>query len=118
VEAALYAVTLSAAASKSMGESGVRVLGRGEDGREWVECLKVLLEGVPLKAASCLGGGREPTGVSRIQVSLTSGDPGGPKMKGEGDWRVLDGAGTSKTSESKVSVIKIVGGSGEGTKND
>ena len=34
---------------------------------------------------------------------------GGPRAKGEGDWRVLDGLGISKTSELKVSAKKIVG---------
>ncbi len=48
-----YAATCSSAASKSIGESGVRGLRAGEVGRERVEGLKVLLEGVPLKAASC-----------------------------------------------------------------
>ncbi len=37
-------------------------------------------------------------------------------MKGEGDWKVLDGFGTSKTSELKVSAMRMVGGlGGEGT---
>ncbi len=50
---------------------------------------------------------------------MTTGDPGGSKTKGEGDWKVLDGAGTSKTSKLKVSVMKIVGGpGGEGTECD
>ena len=44
------------------------------------------------------------------------GDPGGSKMKGEGDWIVHPGLGASKTSESKVSVMRMVGGlGGEGT---
>ncbi len=30
-------------------------------------------------------------------------------MKGEGDWVVLPGFGTSKTSELKVSVTRTVG---------
>ncbi len=37
-------------------------------------------------------------------------------MKGDGDGKVLDGFGTSKTSEPKVSATRIVGGlEGEGT---
>ncbi len=45
-----------------------------------------------------------------------TGDPGGSKVKGDGDWVVLPGLGTSKTLESKVSVTRIVGGlGGEGT---
>jgi len=43
------------------------------------------------------------------------GDPGGSKTKGEGDWMVLDRFGTSKTSESKVLVMRMVGLGGEGT---
>ena len=40
---------------------------------------------------------------------------GGPRTKGEGEWRVLDGLGISKTSKLKVSALKIVGGpEGEG----
>ncbi len=47
---------------------------------------------------------------------MTTGDPVGFRTKGEGDWKVLDRAGTSKTSELKVSAMKIVGGpGGEGT---
>ncbi len=45
-----------------------------------------------------------------------TGDPGGFRTKGDGDWMVLPGFGTSKTSESKVSAMRIVGGlGGEGT---
>ena len=40
------------------------------------------------------------------------GDPGGSKTKGDSDWVVLPGLGTSKTSESKVSVTRMVGGLG------
>ena len=44
------------------------------------------------------------------------GDPGGSKTKGEGDWMVLPGFGTLKTSELKVSAIRMIGGlGGEGT---
>ncbi len=60
--------------------------------------LKVLLEGAPLKAASHQGG-RER--LYDHGVSLATGDPGGFNTKGEGDWRVLPGLGTSKTSNRK-----------------
>ena len=44
------------------------------------------------------------------------GDPWGSKTKGEGDWMVLPGFGTSKTLESKVSATRMVGGlGGKGT---
>ena len=44
------------------------------------------------------------------------GDPRGSKTRGEGDWIVLPGLGTSKTSELKVSAMRMVGGlAGEGT---
>ncbi len=44
------------------------------------------------------------------------GDPGGSRTRGEGDWIILPRLGTSKTSESKVSAMRIVGGlAGEGT---
>ncbi len=45
-----------------------------------------------------------------------TGDPGGSKTKEECNWVVLPGFGTSKTSESKVSAMRMVGGlGGEGT---
>ncbi len=76
---------------------------------------KVLLEGAPLKAALCQGG-RER--LEDWGCSLATGDPGGFRTKGEGDWKVLDGFRTSKTSELKVSAMKIVGGlGGEGTEH-
>ncbi len=37
-----------------------------------------------------------------------SGDPGGSRARGEGDWMVLPRLGTSKTSESKVSATRMV----------
>jgi len=40
------------------------------------------------------------------------GDPGGFRTKGDGDWVVLPGFGTSKTSKSKASVTRMVGGLG------
>ncbi len=75
----------------------------------------MLLEGVPLKAASCQGG---KEWLVDWGVSSTTGDPGWVKTKGDGDWRVLAGVGTSKTSESKFSAMKTVGGpGGEGTEH-
>ncbi len=91
----------------------MRVQGTGEVGSEQVEGPKVLFEGVPLKAALHQGG-RER--FADQGVSLATGDPGGSETKGEGDWKVLDRFGTSKTSELKVLVIRMVGGlGGEGT---
>ncbi len=73
----------------------------------------MLLEGAPLKAASCQEGREGPIGLPRMSVIWrVSSMMGGPRTKGEGDWRVLDGLGTSKTSESKVSATKIVGDPG------
>src|SRR6266404_4358354 len=104
-----------------MGDSGVGVRGTEEVGSERVERPKVVLEGAPLKAASRQGGREGPMrGLPRMFVSWRSssaiGDPGGSKMKGDGDGMVLPGFGTSKTSKSKVLVMRIVGGlGGEGT---
>ncbi len=80
----------------------------------------MLFEGAPLKAASCHGGREGLMGLPRILVSWrassTIGDPGGSKTKGDGDWMVLPGFGTSKTSELKVSAMRMVGElEGEGT---
>ncbi len=47
----------------------------------------MLLEGAPLKAASRQGG-RER--FANQGVSSATGDPGGFKMKGDGDWKVGD----------------------------
>src|SRR6266404_3195521 len=104
-----------------MGESGVGVLRIGEVGSEWEEGPKVLLEGAPLKAASRQGGRVGPIrGLPRMsrswRSSSMSGDPGGSRARGEGDWIVLPRLGTSKTSELKVSATRTVGGlGGEGT---
>src|SRR6266404_7126774 len=100
-----------------MGESGVGVLRTGEVGNEREERPKVLLEGAPLKAASHQGGRVGPIrGLPRMsrswRSSSTSGDPGGSRARGEGDWMVLPGLGTSKTSELKVSATRMVGGLG------
>src|SRR6266404_5400450 len=100
-----------------MGESGVGVLWTGEVGSEREEGPKVLLEGAPLKAASHQGGREGPIrGLPRMsrswRSSSTSGDPGGSKARGEGDWMVLPGLGTSKTSKSKVLVMRMVEGLG------
>ncbi len=46
---------------------GVR--GTGEVGSERVEGLKVMFEGVPLKAASCQGGREGPMKLPRMSVS-------------------------------------------------
>ncbi len=40
------------------------------------------------------------------------GDLGGSRTRGEGDWIVLPGLGTSKTSESKVLATRTVEGLG------
>ncbi len=104
-----------------MGESGVGVRRIGEVGSEREEGPKVLLEGAPLKAASRQGGRVGPIrGLPRISVSWrsssTTGDPEVSGMKGGGDWIVLSGLGTSKTSKSKVSAMRMVEGlGGEGT---
>src|SRR6266404_2264104 len=100
-----------------MGESGVGVRRTGEVGSEREERPKVLLEGAPLKAATRQGGRVGPTrGLPRMlrswRSSSMSGDPGGSKARGEGDRVVLPGLGTSKTSESKVSAMRMVGGRG------
>ncbi len=69
VDGASNGATLKAAASKSMGESGVGTRGTGEAGREWRGGPKVLLEGAPLKAASRQEGRDEPLGLPRMSVS-------------------------------------------------
>src|SRR6267378_5710682 len=99
-----------------MGDSGVGIQGTGKAGREWRGGPKVLLEGAPLKAASCQKGREGSLGLPKMSVSWkVSSMMGGPRTKGEGDWGVLDGLGISKISESKVSATKIVGDSrGEG----
>jgi len=51
-----------------MGESGVGIRGTGEAGREQVKGPNVLLEGVPLKAASHQGGRRGPIKLPRMSV--------------------------------------------------
>src|SRR6266404_9281951 len=100
-----------------MGESGVGVRRTGEVGSERDGRPKVLLEGAPLKAASRQGGMVGPIrGLPRMsrswRSSSTLGDPGGSRTRDEGDWIVLPGLGTSKTSESKVSATRMVGGLG------
>src|SRR6266404_869009 len=101
--------------------TGVGVQGMGEVGSKQVEGPKVLFEGVPLKAATRHGGREGPTiGLPRMSVSWRSssaiGDPGGSKANGKGNWMVLPGFGTSKTSKLKVLAMRIVGGlGGEGT---
>ncbi len=119
MDGASNGATLNAAASKSMGDSGVGIQGTGEAGREQRRGPKVLLEGAPLKAASRQEGREGPLGLPRMsvswRVSSMMGALGGSRMNGEGDWWVLDGLGVSKTAELKVSVEKIVGGPrGEG----
>jgi len=47
--------------------------------------------------------------VEKLKVVFTTGDPGGARAKGAGDRMRLSGLGTSKTSESKVSVMRMVG---------
>ncbi len=48
----------------------MEVRGTGEVGSEWEEGLKVLLEGVPLKAASRQGGREGPMrGLPRMSIS-------------------------------------------------
>src|SRR5882757_8703500 len=96
-----------------MGESGAGAQWTGEVGSEQEGRPKVLLEGAPLKAASCQGGRVGPIrGLPRMsrswRSSSTLGDPGGSRTRGEGDWMVLPGLGTSKTSESKVSATRMV----------
>ncbi len=70
MEGASCEATLSAAASKLMGDSGVGIQGIGEAGREWIGGPKVLLEGVPLKAASCQEGRVGLIGLPRIVGSI------------------------------------------------
>src|SRR6266404_6363822 len=74
-------------------DEGVSVDG-SEGGREQRGGPKVLLEGVPLKAALCQEGREGSLGLPRIsvswRVSSMTGALGGSVMKVEGDWKVLD----------------------------
>ena len=94
MDGASNGATLKAAASKSMGESGVGTRGTGEAGREWRGGPKVLLEGAPLKAASRPERREGSLGLPRISVSWwvssMTGALGGSVMKVERGWKVLD----------------------------